>query len=72
MKTPRMPPRRSELATPTYKRKEQKPVKINFNLGRQVEEDDKEDPRGKVKKEKMKIEERLRKEKRDRKLEEIR
>ena len=72
MKTPRMPPRRSELATPTNKRKEQKPVKINFNLGRQVEEDDKEDPRGKVKKEKMKIEERLRKEKRDRKLEEIR
>ena len=69
-KTPRMTPRRSEKMTP--KRNEQKPGKINFNLGRQTAEDEEDDPIGKVIKAKMQIEERIRKEKRDRMLEELR
>ena len=42
----------------TPKMNEQKPGKINFNIGRQTAEDEGDDPRGNFKKAKMQIEER--------------
>ena len=65
-KTPRMTPRRSRKVTPM--KKEQRLGKIDFNFGR-IEDDDQ---RGKVRKAKMQIEEKIRKEKRDKMLEKVR
>ena len=67
-KTPRMTPRRSRKVTPM--KKEQRLGKIDFNFGRGEIEDD--DQRGKVRKAKMQIEEKIRKEKRDKMLEKVR
>jgi hypothetical protein len=72
-RSPKLPQKKkSPRKTPTPTKKMTTQRKIDFNFGRQPERNDQEDQIGKVRKEKMKIEERLRKEKRDRKIEEIR